>query len=135
MIEFEYNGKLFYATKLEKKLKKLKINREDITIIREYDETKKQDDNAPDDSVLTVYTYNPETHETYISVITDKKKPTPEELFNNWLWDEETKTGVNRFTEETLKKLIVLDGKPKYPLCLGDDLLPILEKIYDWDNG
>ena len=71
MIEFEYNGKLFYATKLEKKLKKLKINREDITIIREYDETKKQDDNAPDDSVLTVYTYNPETYETYISVITD----------------------------------------------------------------
>lgn len=135
MIEFEYNGKLFYATKLEKKLKKLKINREDITIIREYDETKKQDDNVPDDSVLTVYTYNPETYETYISVITDKKKPTPAELFNNWLWDEETKTGVNRFTEETLKKLIVLDGKPKYPLCLGDDLLPVLEKNYDWDNG
>lgn len=133
MIEFEYNGKLFYATKLEKKLKKLKINREDIKIIREYDETKKQDDNTPDDSVLTVYTYNPETHETYLSVITDKKKPTPEELFNNWLWDEETKTGVNMFTEETLKKLIVLDGKPKYPLCLGDDLLPVLEKNYDWE--
>ena len=132
MIEFEYNGKLFYATKLEKKLKKLKINREDIKIIREYDE-KKPVDNSPDDSVLTVYTYNPETQETYLSVIENKKKPTPEELFNNWLWDEETKTGVNRFTEETLKKLIVLDGKPKYPLCLGDDLLPVLEKIYDWE--
>ena len=37
------------------------------------------------------------------------------------------------FTEETLKKLIVLDGKPKYPLCLGDDLLPILEKNYEWE--
>ena len=63
----------------------------------------------------------------------NKKKPTPEELFNNWLWDEETKTGVNRFSEETLKKLIVLDGKPEYPIHLGDDFLPVLEKIYDWE--
>lgn len=133
MIEFEYNGKLFYTTKLEKKLKKLKINREDIKIIREYEESKKQEDNTVDDSILTVYTYNPETLETYLSVITDKKKPTPEELFNNWLWDEETKTGVNRFSEETLKKLIVLDGKPEYPIHLGDDFLPVLEKIYDWE--
>ena len=133
MIEFEYNGKLFYTTKLEKKLKKLKINREDIKIIREYEESKKQEDNTVDDSILTVYTYNPETLETYLSVITDKKKPTPEELFNNWLWDEETKTGINRFSEETLKKLIVLDGKPEYPIHLGDDFLPVLEKIYDWE--
>lgn len=133
MIEFEYNGKLFYTTKLEKKLKKLKINREDIKIIREYEE-KKEEDNSIDDSILTVYTYNPETQETYISVITDKKKkPTPAELFNNWLWDEETKTGINRFNEDTLKNLIILDGKPKYPLCLGYDGLPVLEKIYKWE--
>ena len=134
MIEFEYNGKLFYATKLEKKLKKLKINREDIKIIREYEETKKQEDDKPDDSILTVYTFNPETLETYLSVISNNsKKPTAEELFNNYLWDEETKTGINRFTEETLKKLIVLDGKPEYPIHLGDDGLPILEKNYDWE--
>ena len=133
MIEFEYNGKLFYATKLEKKLKKLKINREDIKIIREYEETKKQEDDKPDDSIITVYTFNPETLETYLAVITDKKKPTPEELFNNYLWDEETKTGINRFSKETLKNLIVLDGKPEYPIHLGEDNLPVLEKTYKWE--
>ena len=37
MIEFNYKGKIYNTENLNKKLKRLKITKDDITIIREYD--------------------------------------------------------------------------------------------------
>ena len=64
MIEFKYKDKLFYTTNLHKKLKRLKITENDITIIREFEEQKQPETNktnelpGSEDSRQFCYTVN-----------------------------------------------------------------------------
>ena len=118
MIEFSYKDKVFYATNLDKKLKRLKLTREDITILREYDEVKsKEKDEYPD--WYYCHFYDPLTKYCYITVSKDQTKPDKsiiKDIVNDVIYD----------------RLVLLDGKPKYPIILNEYNLPVLEKTYIW---
>ena len=131
MIEFKYKDKLFYTTNLQKKLKRLKITENDITIIREFEE-QKQPEIKEYENWLYCYFYNPYTNFFHIVISKDHIKPNKYNVFKNSLWNENTKTGIKNFTKEYIDKLILLNGKPIFPIILDENKLPILETIYKW---
>ena len=130
MIEFIYNGNKYYTEKLDKKLKRLKITKDDIQIIREFNPIKEQETIEYPDWYYC-YFYNPNNKISYITVSKDHKKPDKSELYKN-IFNNETKTGIKEFTKEYIDNLILLDGKPKFPITLDKNNLPILETIYEW---
>ena len=46
--------------------------------------------------------------------------------------DDRIKVPIKEVTKEYLDKLILLDGKPKYPIILDENNLPVLEIKYEW---
>ena len=131
MIEFKYKDKLFYTTNLSKKLKRLKITENDIEILREFEEQKQPEKIEYEDWLYCSF-YNPDNKIFHIIISKDHTKPNKYDVFKNSLWNENTKTGIKYFTKEYINKLILLNGKPKYPITLDKNNLPILEEIYNW---
>lgn len=131
MIEFKYKDKLYYTTNLAKKLKRLKITENDIEILREYDE-QKQPEKIEYYDWLYCYFYNPELKIYHIVVSQDHSRPNKYDIFKNHIWNNETKTGVKYITKEYLDKLILLEGKPIYPIKLDENNMPMLETEYVW---
>lgn len=131
MIEFKYKDKLYYTTNLPKKLKRLKITENDIEILREYEE-QKQPEKPEYPNWYYCHFFDPDTKNCHIAISTDHKKPNKYEVFKDHIWNDETKLGIKYFTKEYLDKLILLDGKPKYPIILDENNLPVLETKYEW---
>ena len=119
MIEFLYNDKIYYATKLDKKLKRLKITENDITILREYDNVKPQENIEYPDWYYCHF-FDPITKCCYVTVSKDKTKP-DKSVIKNIINDD-----------IIYNRIILLDGKPKYPITLDKNNLPILEITYIW---
>jgi hypothetical protein len=131
MIEFKYKDKLFYTTNLPKKLKRLKITENDIEILREYNE-QKQPEKIEYEDCFYCYFYNSDNKIFHVIISKDHTKQNKYNVFKNSIWNENTKTGIKNFTNEYIDKLILLNGKPKFPITLDENKLPILEIIYDW---
>lgn len=131
MIDFIYNGKTYSTENLDKKLKRLKIKKEDIQIIREYNPIKQNiQDEYPD--WYYCYFYNPITKYSHIVVSKDHVKPKNDILYN-LIYNPETKTSCKEYTKEYIDNLILLDGKPIFPIVIDENTkLPKLEKTYDW---
>jgi hypothetical protein len=105
MIEFEYKGKTFFTTNLDKKLKRLKADIKDINIITKEIESKPIENEEV--KSVTIYFFNKNTLETYITVENPKIDITP------YLINED---------------VIRLEGKPIYPIKLKEDGTPEIER-------
>ena len=121
MIEFIYNGNTYYTEKLDKKLKRLNITKNDITIIREYNPIKEKEINNEYPDWFYCYFYNPINKISHIVISKDHKKPDKSILLKH-----------NIFNSEYINKLILLNGKPKFPITLDKNNIPELELIYEW---
>lgn len=131
MIEFNYKGKIYNTENLDKKLKRLKITKDDITIIREYDNIKQETKDEYNDW-YHCYFYNTKTNNFYITISKDKTKP-DNSIFYKDIWNTITKTGIKEFTKEFIDNLILLDGKPIFPIIIDEKTkLPKLEYNYEW---
>ena len=114
--EFIYDNKTYFTSKLDKKLKKLHITKDDIEIIREFEEIENnkakqaEKNNQEIENNNLFYYLDPSTNYTYISISNDKTH------FINAMWNEETKTGIKEWTIDFINRLILLDRKPTYPI-------------------
>ena len=140
MTEFIYNGNKYSTWNLKKELKKMGIKKEDISIL---EEVKKEEIKDIDNTYQPVVYWNPVNNHTYYGFRSTNKnvRPLEGEAYYNAikdkpyaLWDEETKTGPGReWTKEFVINLKLLNGKPKYPIEIGKDGMPILETVYtEW---
>ncbi len=136
MIEFLYKGQKCFTNNLPKKLKRMKITKDDIEILREFDETEKkvkpEDNNNEFDDWIKVVYWDPITNYTHIGFTHGMNKPDKNEFFKNSKWNEETKTGLKYCTKEWIDNVVLLNGIPKYPIVIGDDGKPVLETKYNW---
>lgn len=117
IIEFVYDNKTYFTSKLEKKLKKMNISKDDIQIIREFEEIDnnkqlsiQKNMQTVDDSVKLYYFYNPDTKETWSSIYEY------EEFIKQIKWDEQTKTGLKYINDGYINKLICIDNPKNYPV-------------------
>lgn len=105
MIEFEYKGKTFFTTNLDKKLKRLKADIKDINIITKEIESKPIENEEV--KSVTIYFFNKNTLETYITV-------------------ENPKIDIKPYLDN--EDVIRLEGKPIYPIKLKEDGTPEIER-------
>ena len=96
---FKYNNKIITTPNLEKKLKQMKINLEDIEIIELPKKEEPQGlDNEDKKKVIVRSTLDDIRRVCYV----DSNLPTIQELFKNHMWNPETKTGIKELTYEYL---------------------------------
>lgn len=104
-MKFEYNGKIYNPSNLEKKLKKLGITINDINII---EETKSSNESKLEDYMADLETKIVRSTEDDIRRVVMFKKgtnPSFEFLFRNQIWNPETKTGIKGLTEEFIETM------------------------------
>ena len=101
-MKFEYNGRIYSPSNLEKKLKKLGITIDDIKII--IDTPLKEKEIKEEESELrkVVVRSNQDDIRRICYIPKDSPLPTIRELFKKQMWNPETKTGIKELTEEFL---------------------------------
>jgi len=103
-ITFKYNGKIITTPNLEKKLKRMKLNLEDIEIID--NPIKKEKDNGIEDYILDkerVIIRSTSDNIRRVCYVPKGVRPPIEKLFEKQRWNPITKTGI--YTENFLKTL------------------------------
>lgn len=102
---FKYNGKIISTPNLEKKLKRMKISIDDIEII-DVPKKEKSSNDEIEDYMLNKRRIIVRSTEDNIRrvcfVDKDKGLPPISELFKDYMWNPETKTGVKGMTREFL---------------------------------
>ena len=135
MVVFEYNGKTFYADNFEKKLKRLKITKDNVKIISEDFEFIKKDKHLETeyDENLRVYVLDKSNNHTHIFPVNSvNTKPDILKLFENFIWNNETKTGIRNITIDYINEnKILLNGIPKYPINRMGDMCELIHE-YNW---
>ena len=102
-ITFKYNGKIITTPNLEKKLKRMKLNLEDIEII-DNPIKKPKEDNGIEDYMLDkerVTIRSTSDNIRRVCYVIKGTRPPIKKLFEKQRWNPITKTGL--YTEEILK--------------------------------
>lgn len=103
---FEYNGKRITTPNLEKKLKQMKISLDDIVILGIQEEKKESKFKWEYEGIKEWRYYkHPDSDIIHCCLIDIGTNPTKKELFKNLMWDESSKTGVRKFTNEYVNEL------------------------------
>ena len=107
---FKYKDKIITTPNLEKKLKRMKISLEDIEIIPTEIPVKKESKFKWEYEGIKEWRYykHPDSDIIHCCLIDIGTNPTKEELFKNLLWDESSKTGVRKFTNEYVNELCTI---------------------------
>ncbi len=136
MIEFKYNDKTYWTTNLNKKLKRLKINQEDIEIINITDDNiinnKEKEEKEEYNDWLDCYFFDLNSKCSHIVISKDHKKPNKDILYK-YIFNNKLRTGIKGFTKNYIDNLILLDGIPEFPINIDKETnLPILKIKYEW---
>lgn len=138
MIVFEYNGKTFYADNFEKKLKRLKITKNDVKIINDDFEFVRKDKHLETeyDEFTRAYILDKSNNTIHVICVDSLEyKPDIFKLFEKYIWNNETKTGIKYINNDYIKNnMILLNGIPKFPLNIIGDTCELI-KEYNWKDN
>lgn len=109
MIKFKYQEKIIETPNLDKKLKRMKINLEDIEIIKDTITTK-QDSEEKNKKRKVVIRSKLDDILRICYLDADSSIPEPKELLLHQKWNPETKTGIRGYTDEFLNSLYYEEG-------------------------
>lgn len=101
-MKFEYNGRIYSPSNLEKKLQKMGITINDIKII---EDSKKEEIKEYDDEFETVNLITHLDNLKRVVRVPRGTRPNPVEYLKKYLWDPITKTGIKEYTIEFLQTL------------------------------
>lgn len=102
-MKFEYNGKIYNPSNLEKKLKKLRITLEDIKIIPESPKKQEKEETISDTHYKEIIKGPDNSY--YISWIPKNEDP-PDPPLQSLKWNPVSKTGVRGITDEYIAQCI-----------------------------
>lgn len=109
MIKFKYQGKIIETPNLDKKLKRMKINLEDIEIIKDIT-TAKQDSDEKNEKRKVVIRSRLDDILRVCYIDASSSRPEPKELLLPHKWNPKSRTGIVGYTDEFLNSLYYEEG-------------------------
>ena len=104
-MKFIYNGRIYNPSDVEKKLKKLGITINDVEIIPDEKKFSSVEDDYMKDKIKVIVRSNIDDIRRVCYIKKDEPHPTIKKLFENQLWNPNTKTGIKELTENYLMTL------------------------------
>lgn len=103
-MKFEYNGRIYNPSNMEKKLQKMGITINDIRIIEDPKKEEKEEI-KDEDEYENVNLITPLREGKIVIRVPKGTRPNLVEYLKKFLWDPVTKTGIKEYTIEFLKTL------------------------------